>query len=74
MWEEVEKVLSDEVGPMLATHGGGVELVDVSDDGIVKVRLTGGCAGCPMSQMTLTSVVEEAIKAKIPQIKKVEAV
>lgn len=74
MWDEVQKVLSDEVGPMLATHGGGVELVDVSDDGIVKVRLTGGCAGCPMSQMTLASVVEEAIKAKVPQIKRVEAV
>lgn len=74
MWEEVEKVLSEEVGPMLAMHGGGVELVDVSDDGIVKVRLTGGCAGCPMSQMTLASVVEEAIRAKVPQVKRVEAI
>ena len=74
MREEIEKVLVDEVVPMLATHGGGVELVDVSDDGIVKVRLTGGCAGCPMSQMTLTTVVEEAIKAKVPQVKRVEAV
>ncbi|MFH1239488.1 MAG: NifU family protein [bacterium] len=74
MYEEVEKVLNEEVSPMLAMHGGGVELVDVSDDGVVKVRLTGGCAGCPMSQMTLASVVEEAIKARVPGIKRVEAV
>ena len=74
MREEIEKVLKEEINPVLAMHGGGAELVDVTKDGIVKVKLTGGCAGCPMSQMTLASVVEEAIKAKIPEIKKVEAV
>ncbi len=74
MWEKVEKILIEEVEPMLATHGGGVELVDVSDDGVVKVRLTGGCAGCPMSQMTLVGVVEQAIKSKLPEIKRVESV
>ncbi|MFH1784587.1 MAG: NifU family protein [bacterium] len=74
MRDTIEKVLVDEVGPMLAMHGGGVELIDVSDDGVVKVRLTGGCAGCPMSQMTLVSVVEESIRAKVPSVKKVEAV
>ena len=74
MWKKVEKILIEEVAPMLGSHGGGVELVDVSDDGVVKVRLTGGCAGCPMSQMTLVGVVEQAIKAKLPEIKKVESV
>ena len=74
MREEIEKVLTEEVRPMLSTHGGGVELVEVSEDGIAKVKLTGGCMGCPSAQMTLVGVVESAIKAKVPQIKKVEAV
>jgi Fe-S cluster biogenesis protein NfuA len=74
MREEIEKVLTEEVKPMLSTHGGGVELVEVTEDGTVKVKLTGGCCGCPSAQMTLTQVIEGAIKAKVPQVKKVEAV
>ena len=74
MRAEIEKVLNEQVRPMLSTHGGGVELVEVTDDGIVKVKLTGGCCGCPSAQMTITSVVENALKAKVPQVKKVEAV
>ncbi|MEA3369175.1 MAG: NifU family protein [Candidatus Ratteibacteria bacterium] len=74
MHEEVEKVLNEEVRPMLSMHGGNVELVETGEDGIVKVRLTGGCAGCPSAQITLVSVVEAAIKSKVPQVKKVEAV
>lgn len=74
MRERIEKILADEVSPMLAMHGGGAELIDVTEDGIVKVKLSGACAGCPGAQMTLTSVVENAIKAKIPEVKKVEAV
>lgn len=74
MRDQVEKILTDEVGPMLATHGGGIELVEVTDDGTVKVRLTGGCCGCPSASATLTQVVENAIKSKVPQVKKVEAV
>jgi len=74
MRERVEKVLREEVSPMLSMHGGGAELVDVSDDGTVKVRLSGACAGCPAAQMTLTQVVETAIKEKIPEVKKVIAV
>ncbi|MCK4245380.1 MAG: NifU family protein, partial [Candidatus Omnitrophica bacterium] len=54
--------------------GGDVELVEVADEGVVRVRLTGGCAGCPAAQMTLVGVVENAIKSKVPQVKKVEAV
>ena len=74
MREEIEKVLTEEVRPMLSMHGGGVELVEVTEDGTVKVRLTGGCCGCPSAQSTLTQVVESAIKAKVPQVNKVEAV
>jgi Fe-S cluster biogenesis protein NfuA len=51
-----------------------VELVDVSEDGIVKVRLTGACRGCPMSQMTLKMGIEKMIKKQIPDIKEVIAV
>lgn len=74
MREKIEKILTEEVRPMLAMHGGDIELIDVTNEGIVKVRLTGGCAGCPGARMTLTSVVENAIKPKAPWVKKVEAV
>jgi len=74
MRDQVEKVLKDDVQPMLSSHGGGIELVEVTDDGVVKVRLTGGCCGCPSASATLSQVVEDAIKSKVPQVKKVEAV
>ena len=70
--EEVEKVL-DEVRPYLQSEGGDVELVDVADD-VVKVRLKGACAGCPMSQMTLKWGVEQYLKKKIPSIVRVDAI
>lgn len=71
--EKVQSVL-DKVRPMLQRDGGDVELVDVQDDGIVKVRLTGACSGCPMSTMTLKNAIEETIKKEIPEIKSVEQV
>ncbi len=71
--EKVESVLG-KVRPMLQRDGGDVELVDVQDDGVVKVRLTGACAGCPMSTMTLKNAIEETIKKEIPEIKSVEQV
>ena len=73
MHERIEKVLEEEVRPMLSMHGGSVELIEVTEDGIVKVRLTGGCAGCPSAQMTITGLVESTLKEKIPEVKKVEA-
>ena len=73
MKEEVREALED-VRPHLQADGGDVELVDVEDDGTVKVRLTGSCAGCPMSQMTLKWGVENYLKKKIPSVKTVEAV
>jgi Fe-S cluster biogenesis protein NfuA len=72
MKEKVQKLL-EELRPQLQADGGNIELVDV-EDGIVKVKMTGACAGCPMSQMTLQWGVEKFLKKKMPEIKKVEAV
>ncbi len=74
MRDRIERVLAEEVRPMLAMHGGNVELIEVTDEGVVKVRLTGGCAGCPAAQMTVVGIVEKAIKSKVPEVKRVEAV
>ena len=68
----MEKTLSD-IRPNLQADGGDIELVDVKD-GIVTVRLTGACAGCPMSQMTLKMGVERLLKTKVPGVKRVDAV
>ncbi|MFH0888504.1 MAG: NifU family protein [Planctomycetota bacterium] len=65
----------DKVRPMLAADGGGIELVSVDEKSAeVKVKLTGACGCCPMSQMTLKMGVEKAIKQAVPEIKKVTAV
>jgi Fe-S cluster biogenesis protein NfuA len=72
MREKVESALK-EIRPSLQADGGDVELVDV-ENGIVKVRLTGACAGCPMSQMTLKQGIESYIKKAIPEVLSVEAV
>ena len=72
MKERIEKALSN-IRPSLQADGGDVELVDV-EDGIVRVRLTGACSGCPMSQMTLKQGIEQFIKKEIPEIQRVEAV
>lgn len=73
MKEKVERVL-DDIRPGLQADGGDVELVGISDDGVVKVRLTGACAGCPMSTMTLKMAIEQRLKEKIPEVKSVEQV
>lgn len=72
MKERVEAAIS-KVRPALQADGGNVELVDVSPDGIVKVRLTGACGSCPMSQMTLKMGIERAIKQDVPEVKEVVA-
>jgi Fe-S cluster biogenesis protein NfuA len=69
----VEKALN-EVRPSLQADGGDVELVDVTTEGIVKVKLKGACAGCPMSQMTLNQGIERYLKKQFPDLVKVEAV
>lgn len=68
MKERVEKLINEEVAPYLESHGGGIELVDVSDDGVVKVRLQGACAGCPGARATLKGVVLKALQEKIPEV------
>lgn len=73
MRERVEQVL-DKIRPSLIADGGNVELVNVTEDGIVQVRLQGHCAGCPMSQMTLKNGIERLLKAEIPEVKSVENV
>ena len=72
MKEKVQAVL-EKIRPMLQADGGDVELVDVDDTGIVKVRLQGACAGCPMSQMTLKSGIERLLKEEIPEVTSVES-
>jgi Fe-S cluster biogenesis protein NfuA len=72
MREKVERAL-ETIRPALQADGGDIELVDVKD-GVVKVRLSGACGGCPMSAMTLAFGVEKAIKRQVPEAKKVEAV
>jgi Fe-S cluster biogenesis protein NfuA len=72
MREKVEEILN-QIRPSLQADGGDVELVDVVD-GIVKLRLKGSCAGCPMSQMTLAFGIERVLKEKVPEVKKVESV
>lgn len=73
MKEEVQKVL-DTVRPALQADGGDVELVEVTADGVVRVRLQGACGSCPMSQMTLKMGIERKLKDEIPSVKAVEAV
>ena len=74
MKEKVREVI-DQVRPALQADGGDVELVEVDEEnGIVKVRLTGACRGCPMSQLTLQMGIERELKSKIPEVKKVVAV
>ncbi len=68
----VEQALT-KIRPMLQRDGGDIELVEVND-GIVKVRLTGACKGCPMSQMTLKQGVEKLLMKEVPGLKEVQAV
>ncbi len=73
MREKVEQALN-KVRPRLQADGGDVELLDVSADGVVKVRLKGACGGCPMSQLTLKMGIERILKQEVPEVKSVEAV
>ncbi len=72
MQEKVEKAL-EKIRPMLQRDGGNVELVGV-EGSVVKVRLTGACRGCPMSQMTLKGGIERVIMQEVPEVTEVVAV
>jgi Fe-S cluster biogenesis protein NfuA len=71
-----DRVISaiNQIRPNLQADGGDVELVEVGDDGVVKVRLTGACRGCPMSQMTLKMGIETFLKKEVPEVREVVSV
>lgn len=73
MMEKVQAVL-EQVRPMLQRDGGDVELIEVTPEGVVKVKLKGACGSCPMSTMTLKMGIEAAIKEQIPEIVEVQQV
>lgn len=73
MNEQVEKAL-DKIRPVLQRDGGDVELVEVGQDGVVKVRLTGACGGCPMSTITLKQGIERVLKQEVSGVKEVVSV
>ncbi len=71
--QQVNEVLQ-QIRANLQAHGGDVELVEVSEDGVVSVRLQGACKGCPMAQQTLKMGIEAALREELPEVKSVEAV
>lgn len=73
MKDEIQKALNN-IRPFLQADNGDVELVEVTDDGIVKVRLTGSCEICPLSIMTLRAGIERAIMKEVPAVRRIEAV
>jgi len=72
MKEKIENAIK-KIRPMLQADGGDVEFVEI-ENGVVKVRLQGACAGCPMSQMTVKNGIEKLLKEEIPEVKAVEAI
>lgn len=73
-WKEKVEQSLDKVRGALQADGGDVELVEVTDDGVVRLALTGACAGCPMSTMTLKNGIEKVLREDIPEVTAVEAV
>ena len=73
MKESVQKAI-DRIRPNLQADGGDVELIDVGEDGVVKVKLVGACHGCPMAQMTLKTGIEKFLKKEVPEVKSVVSV
>ncbi len=73
MKEKIEAALN-KIRPQLRLDGGDVQLVEAGADGVVKVKLTGACGGCPMSQLTLKMGIEKILKKEVPEVKEVVAV
>lgn len=70
---EVQEVI-DQVRPGLQADGGDVELVDITDEGVVEVKLKGACNGCPMATLTIKNGIERVLKEELPDVKEVKAV
>ena len=73
LWNKVDTSL-DTIRPYLQKDGGNVEIVEITDDLIVKVKLVGACERCPQSFMTMKTGIEESVRRDVPQIKGIEAV
>jgi Fe-S cluster biogenesis protein NfuA len=73
MKEKVQEAIN-QIRPNLQADGGDVDLIEVTEDGIVKVKLLGACQGCPMSQMTLKKGIQKFLQDKIPEVKEVVSV
>ncbi|MBK6363941.1 MAG: NifU family protein [Saprospiraceae bacterium] len=73
MLDKVNEAL-DEIRPHLAVDGGNIEIVEITEDLVVKIKWLGNCAFCSMSEMTMKAGVEQAVKSRIPSIKEVVAV
>ena len=71
--EKIEGAIND-IRPNLQADGGDVELLDINDDGVVRVKLLGACGGCPMAQMTLKMGIERHLKSVVPEVKEAVAV
>ena len=69
----VERALKDDIAPALLLDGNGIEVLDVSD-GIARVRLTGACAGCPATIMTVITSLEDELRKRVPEVEVLEAV
>lgn len=70
MIEQIKEIIENDINPMLALHAGGCELIDV-EDGVVTLKLFGGCSGCPSSTLTLFNGIVPILKEKLPDIKDV---
>ena len=71
--DQVEKALEN-IRPYLEADGGNVQVLEITEEGVVKLELLGACGSCPMSAMTFKAGIEEAIKREVPQIKAIEAI
>ena len=71
--EKVDAALND-IRPHLAVDGGNVEVVDITEENIVKIKWLGTCEGCSMSAMTMRAGIEQTLKSKLPQVSGVEAI
>lgn len=70
----LKELIEEDIRPGLVMDGGDIELVEITDDGVVKVRLKGACAHCPFSRMTLAHRVEQTLKQRFAEVRRVEAV
>jgi len=71
--EKVEKIIGEKIRPVLIRDGGNIDLIEVTEGGVVKVKLSGACSGCPMAKFTLLNVITKTIKSSLPEVTKVEA-